>query len=100
MPAWSLRGPRVRGWMDSREAAVVTGSVFGGIHDFFQSTLWSLIQTLGAFLLVVLWAATAYWVHKDAKRRIESRSLVWLATGLGVAVPFLGPLIYMLFRPP
>jgi RNA polymerase subunit RPABC4/transcription elongation factor Spt4 len=78
----------------------VTGSVFGGIHDFFQSTLWSLIQTVGAFLLVVLWGATAYWVHKDAKRRIAAPALVWLATGLGAVVPFLGPLIYMLFRPP
>ena len=61
----------------------MTGSVFGGIHNFFHSTLWSAIQAIGELFLVVLWLATVYWVHKDAKRRIESRALVWLVTLLG-----------------
>ena len=78
----------------------MTASFFGGVHDFFQSELWSTIQTVGIFFLVVLWGATVFWVHKDAKRRIGSRWLVALATLLGAVPPFLGPLIYMLFRPP
>ena len=75
-------------------------SFFGGVHGFFQSTTWSVIQTLGAFLLVLLWGATVFWVRKDARRRIASPFLVWLATFVGAVPPFLGPLIYMLFRPP
>jgi hypothetical protein len=78
----------------------VTASVFGGIHGFFHSALWSAIRAIGEGLVVLLWLATVYWVHKDAKRRIQSRPLVWLATLLGAVPPFLGPLIYMLFRPP
>ena len=37
---------------------------------------------------------------KDARRRIESPWLIALATLVGAIPPFLGPLIYMLFRPP
>jgi RNA polymerase subunit RPABC4/transcription elongation factor Spt4 len=78
----------------------VIASFFGGIHGFFQSTLWSAIQTVGALFLVLLWGATIYWVRKDARRRTKSRTLVSLATLLGAVLPFLGPLVYMLFRPP
>ena len=75
-------------------------SFFGGVHGFFQSTTWSLIKTLGGLLVVILWAATVFWVWKDARRRIGSIYGVALATLFGAALPFLGPLIYMLFRPP
>lgn len=78
----------------------MTWSVFGGIHNFFQSTLWSAIQTFGTLFLILFWVATVYWVRKDAKRRIQSPSLIRLVTALGAVPPFLGPLVYMLFRPP
>ena len=39
-------------------------------------------------------------MFKDARRRIEDPWLVGMATVLGAIPPFLGPLIYMLFRPP
>jgi RNA polymerase subunit RPABC4/transcription elongation factor Spt4 len=78
----------------------VIWSVFGGIHNFFQSATWTVIRTLGAVFIVVLWGATVFWVRKDAKRRIESRRLIWASTLLGAVPPFLGPLVYMLFRPP
>lgn len=78
----------------------MTWSFFGGIHSFFQSATWLVIQALGALFLILFWAATVYWVRKDAKRRIQSPSLIRLATGLGTVPPFLGPLVYMLFRPP
>jgi hypothetical protein len=57
------------------------------------------IRNLGVFFVLVFWVATIYWVYKDARRRIHDTLLVWVATLLGV-VPFIGPLIYMLFRPP
>jgi hypothetical protein len=47
----------------------------------------------------LFWIATIFWVWKDAKRRIEDPMIVGVCTLLGV-IPFLGPVIYMLFRPP
>jgi len=47
----------------------------------------------------LFWVASAYWTYKDARRRIDDSWLVGFATVLGL-VPYAGPLIYMLFRPP
>jgi hypothetical protein len=47
----------------------------------------------------LFWLASAYWTYKDATRRIDDAWLVAMATLLGL-VPYVGPLIYMLFRPP
>ena len=75
-------------------------SVFGGVHDFFHSTAWQITWAVSAAVLGLFWIATIAWVRKDAKRRIASTPVVWLATLLGAIPPFIGPLIYMLFRPP
>ncbi|MBM2821911.1 MAG: hypothetical protein HW413_657 [Thermoleophilia bacterium] len=61
---------------------------------------WTLLRNLGIGLVVVLWLATAYWTFKDARRRIEDPWLIALATLVGLFPPFLGPIIYMFFRPP
>ena len=68
--------------------------------SFFDSSTWSVLRNLAIFLVLVFWAATVYWVYKDARRRVEDPWLVGMATLLGAIPPFLGPLIYMLFRPP
>jgi len=60
----------------------------------------SIARNLGFFFFVVFWVATAYWVYKDARRRIEDPWMVGMATVLGAIPPFLGPIIYMFFRPP
>jgi hypothetical protein len=73
---------------------------FGSVNDFFHSSTWYVIRNLAIFFVVVFWIATIFWVHKDARRRIEDPMLVWLATLLGAVPPFLGAFIYMLFRPP
>jgi RNA polymerase subunit RPABC4/transcription elongation factor Spt4 len=73
---------------------------FGSVNDFFHSSTWYVIRNLSIFFLIVFWVATIFWVHKDARRRIEDTMLVWLATLLGAIPPFLGTFIYMLFRPP
>src|SRR5215213_2033832 len=70
------------------------------MDEFFDSTTWFLIRNLTLFFLVVFWLASIYWVYKDARRRIDDPWLVAVATLLGVVPPFIGPLIYMLFRPP
>jgi hypothetical protein len=68
--------------------------------SFFDSSTWDEGPTRALVLAVVFWAATVYWVFKDARRRIEDPWLVGIATLLGAIPPFIGPLIYMLFRPP
>ncbi len=61
---------------------------------------WTLLRNLGVALVVVLWLATAFWTFKDARRRIGEPWLVALATLVGLGLPFLGPIVYLFFRPP
>jgi hypothetical protein len=51
-------------------------------------------------MAVVFWIALGYWTYHDAQRRIERPLFVALATIIGLIPPFIGPGIYMLFRPP
>ena len=67
---------------------------------FFDSGAWMVIRNLTIFFVAVFWLATAYWVYKDARRRIEDPWLVAMATVLGLVPPFVGPIIYLFFRPP
>jgi hypothetical protein len=66
----------------------------------FATPNWTLLRNVGIVFVVVLWLATAFWTFKDARRRISDPWLVALATILGLVPPFLGPVIYMFFRPP
>src|SRR5918998_2748413 len=79
---------------------VAADGFFGALNDFFGSGTWPVIRNLAIFLAVVFWLAIGYWVYKDARRRIEDPWLVAMATVLGLIPPFIGPLVYMLFRPP
>ena len=60
----------------------------------------TLLRNLGIAFVVIIWLATAFWTFKDARRRIMDPWLVALATVLGFVLPFIGPVIYMFFRPP
>jgi hypothetical protein len=73
--------------------------LFGGVRDFFDSGTWLVARNLTVFFVGIFWLSTVFWVYKDARRRIEDPWMVGMAVVLGL-VPFLGPLIYMLFRPP
>jgi hypothetical protein len=74
--------------------------VIASASSFFHSESWRVSRNLLIFFGVVLWLATLYWIYKDAKRRIEDPWVVAVAVLVGVVVPFIGPFIYMLFRPP
>lgn len=76
------------------------GGLFNGVNDFFNSGTWLVIRNLAIFFVAVFWLASAYWVYKDARRRVEDPWLVAMATLLGLVPPFLGPLVYLFFRPP
>jgi predicted amidophosphoribosyltransferase len=74
--------------------------VIAAADTLIASSTVDVARNVGILLGVVFWLATVYWVYKDARRRIEDTWLVAMATVLGAIPPFLGPLIYMLFRPP
>lgn len=76
------------------------GDSFGSVRDFFDSEVWLLIRNLTVFFLVVFWLASAFWVYKDARRRVDDPWLLAMAVALGLFPPFVGPLLYMFFRPP
>jgi len=48
---------------------------------------------------VVFWLALGFWVNKDARRRIRDPFFIVLATLLGLVPPYVGPMVYLLFRP-
>lgn len=73
--------------------------MFSSIHDVFHSTAFVVARNLAIFLAVVFWLALAYWVYKDARRRIGDPWLVGVASMLGLVPPYLGPVVYLLFRP-
>ncbi|HUY72186.1 MAG TPA: zinc ribbon domain-containing protein [Gaiellaceae bacterium] len=78
----------------------MTASIFSGVHNFFHSGTWKALELALIAFVVVFWLATVFWVWKDASRRIDDDRLLALATLIGAVPPFVGPLIYMLFRPP
>jgi hypothetical protein len=80
--------------------ATTGDGLFGGVRDFFDSGVWLLIRNLTLFFVGVFYIATVFWVYKDARRRIEDPWMVVMATILGAIPPFLGPIIYLFFRPP
>ena len=72
----------------------------GPLASFFSSETWSTVRNVGGFLGVVFWLSLGYWTYKDARRRIEDPLLIALSTIIGLIPPFIGPFVYMLFRPP
>jgi hypothetical protein len=81
-------------------AASNNDDFFQNLSDFFGSGAWTVVRDILLVFVAVFWLAIAYWIFKDARRRIESPWLVGLSTLLGLALPFLGVVIYVLFRPP
>jgi Double zinc ribbon len=78
----------------------MVASTFGSIHSFVHSTTFMLAGDGLLLLVAVVWLGLAFRVHRDARRRIDDGRLVGAATLTALALPFLGPLLYLLFRPP
>ena len=73
---------------DNTTTTTSDNGVFDGVNDFFHSGTWAVIWKLGILFVVVFWLASAYWVYKDARRRIDDPWLVAMATLLGLVPPF------------
>ena len=70
------------------------------LASFIQTgTMHAILNGL-AFFAFVLWLCLAYWTYKDAKRRMEDPLFIGLSVLIALVIPFVGPFIYMLFRPP
>jgi len=70
------------------------------VARFFSSGGFHAILNGLGFFGFVLWLSLGYWTYKDAKRRMEDPLLIGLSTLVALIIPFVGPFIYMLFRPP
>ena len=77
------RRPRVRRRVPGREAAALEVSADGAQKTalrrrsrLLHSGTWFVIRNLAIFFVVVFWLAIAFWVFKDARRRIEDPWLV------------------------
>jgi Double zinc ribbon len=75
-------------------------SSFASLHDFFHSPGFIIARDAAVSLAVVFWLGLALWVYRDARRRIGEPVLVFLSTLVGLALPYIGPVVYLVFRPP
>jgi hypothetical protein len=73
---------------------------FESISNFFDSGLWSAASLLLQVFAVALWLALVYWAYQDARRRLTSQSLIVASGAVSFFIPFLGPIIYLVLRPP
>jgi hypothetical protein len=73
--------------------------VLGSLHTVVHSTAFEIARNLTVFFVALMWLGVAFWVHRDARRRIKDPWVSATATLLGL-VPVAGPLAYLLFRPP
>jgi hypothetical protein len=81
-------------------STLIAASAFGSVHDLLNSPAFDVARNLALFLAAIFWLGLACRVYRDARRRIDDPLLVGTATLLGLAVPYVGPVIYLLFRPP
>ncbi len=70
--------------------------------SFFDSSNGAVVAAIIAAVIyvTVLYVAVAFWVVRDARRRSDSWFFAFFAGLLGLGLPFLGVLIYLVIRPP
>ena len=73
-------------------------TAFGSMHSALHSSAAAVTADVLILFAVVLWLGLGFRVHRDARRRIDDGWLVGLSTTLGFALPYIGPVVYLLFR--
>lgn len=73
---------------------------FDSFTQFFSSGTFRFILYMGYFLVAAFWLACAYWVFKDARRRIDDKIVIAVAVLTGLVFGPMGALIYAIVRPP
>ena len=72
------------------------------IAALFDSSNGGLLAGVVAAVIyfTVLYVAVAFWVVRDARRRSDSWLFAVFAGLIGLGLPFLGVLLYLIIRPP
>ena len=81
-------------------STLIATSAFGPLNTVLHSTAFEVASNLMLLLAVVFWLGLAYWVYRDARRRVDDSWIVATATLLALVVPYVGPLVYLLLRAP
>jgi hypothetical protein len=81
-------------------AATDSTDPFGSIKSFFRSSTWHFLVLMFWFFLVVVWLSCAYWVYKDARRRIDDKVVIVVAVLTGLVFGPFGLFVYAILRPP
>lgn len=92
MPHWTI--------VAAGTTSTSNSNPFQSVLDFFESPLWNFLVLLSYFLLAVLWIACAYWVFKDARRRIDDNIVLAVAVLTGIIFGPIGLIVYTIVRPP
>jgi hypothetical protein len=79
---------------------IAASSTFGSVHGVLHSTAFGVARAVVLVLAVVFWLGLAYWVYRDARRRVDDPWLVATATLLALVIPYAGAAVYLLFRAP
>ena len=63
-------------WIIAAASSSDSSNPFQSVLDFFKSPTWHFITLMGYFLFAVIWLACAYWVFKDARRRVDDKIIL------------------------
>lgn len=81
-------------------ASSTSSNPFQSVTDFFSSPTWHFLTDMVYFVLVVFWIACAYWVFKDARRRVDDKIVLTVCVLVGVVFGPIGLIVYAIVRPP
>jgi hypothetical protein len=72
---------------------------FQALTDFLDSPLWQFLIYMVYFSVAAIWLAGAYWVFKDARRRIEDPIVVGVCVAAALVFGPIGWIVYAIARP-
>jgi RNA polymerase subunit RPABC4/transcription elongation factor Spt4 len=87
-------------WIIVAAASETTDSnPFQAFQDFFSSAAWQFIVYLFFFCIAVIWLAGAFWVFKDARRRIDDPIVIGVCVATALVFGPIGWIVYAIARP-
>ena len=72
---------------------------FQAITDFLASPMFRFIVYCAYFFGVAIWLAGAFWIFKDARRRIDDPIVVGVCVAAGLVFGPVGWIVYAIARP-
>lgn len=92
MPHWTI--------VAAKTTTSDSSNPFEAVTDFFSSPTWHFITYMAYFFVVVLWLSCAFWVFKDARRRIDDKIVLAVAVLTGLVFGPIGLIVYSIVKPP